>query len=335
MISSPALGTRIGARRPAPPRARRAASSRHGLPVADAMPRLLERTAAGAGIRWRCLSSGEGGEGPSILLLHGTGSSAHSWAGVASRLSRRFSVLAPDLPGHGGTGMLPAGRAALPDFAEAVVELVVRLDAWPAIIVGHSAGAAIAARISLDAESGRHGRRSVPAVVGVNGAWLPFAGWAAATFAPLARLLALNPFVPALVSWAAADPRAVRRLLDATGSRADDEAVAHYTGLLRSPTHVAGTLRMLTQWDLHGLLPELPKLGARLSLVVGDADRTVPPEVSAKVHALVPGSRIRALPGLGHLAHEESPDVVARIVEAVALERGLLREELPAGGSTR
>jgi magnesium chelatase accessory protein len=258
------------------------------------------------GTRWRMVRAGQG---PRLLLLHGTGSACGSWLRLAELLLPSFEVLAPDLPGHGGSEPLASGRAGLDEFAQALSALLDDLHAPPDLIVGHSAGAAIGARIALDRRCGR-----IP-VVSLNGALRPLTGWTAAAFVPLARLMGLNPLLPGAVAMlVAADPRSVRRLLDSTGSQVDEGMVALYDSLMRNPSHVAGTLRMLSCWDLRDLVADLPRLGARLTLVAGLEDRTVAPRHAHWAHARVPGSALVSLPGLGHMAHEEAPQAVARVV---------------------
>jgi len=275
------------------------------------------------GMRWRLLRAGQG---PRVLLLHGTGSDCESWARLTTALADHFAILAPDLPGHGASGVLPRSDAGLDRYAAAVGALVRELSAWPDIIVGHSAGAAIAARMVLDATPASS---ATPALISLNGALRPLSGWTAATFVPLAKLVGINAAVPGLIGsllakMVAGDPYSVRRLLKSTGSRVDAGMIAHYEQLMRNSAHLAGTLRMLAQWDLRGLVPDLHALGARLTLVAGEFDRTVPVREAHWVHGQVPGSSLVALPGLGHLAHEEAPDAVARIVLSVAHNRGLL-----------
>jgi magnesium chelatase accessory protein len=92
-----------------------------------------------------------------ILLLHGTGASAHSWRDVAPALARHHRVIVPDLPGHAFTQRPPAAGLSLPGMAAALGALLQTLEATPAVIVGHSAGAAIAARMALDATPDRAG----------------------------------------------------------------------------------------------------------------------------------------------------------------------------------
>jgi putative magnesium chelatase accessory protein len=268
------------------------------------------------GIRWNVLSAGQG---PRLLLLHGTGSSGSSWGRLIDVLGGSFEILAPDLPGHGHSGAPAPGESGLDAYAAAVAGLVTDLGAWPDIIIGHSAGAAIGARIALEARADR------VAVISINGALRPLHGWAAATFVPLAKVLGWNPLVPGLLaSMVRTDTRAVRRLLDSTGSHIDAEMLSRYEQLMRSPEHIAGTLRMLTHWNLRRLVPLLHRLGPRLTLITGGADRTIAPQDADWVQARVPGSAQVSLPALGHLAHEEAPEAVARVVVTVARGRGLL-----------
>ena len=60
------------------------------------------------GIQWHVQ---EMGSGPVVLLLHGTGSATHTWGSLAPLLADDFRVLAPDLPGHGFTDLVPGHQA--------------------------------------------------------------------------------------------------------------------------------------------------------------------------------------------------------------------------------
>jgi magnesium chelatase accessory protein len=270
-----------------------------------------------AGLRWHVqhLPAPVSGA-PVALLLHGTGASAHSWRDVAPRLhARGFEVLAPDLPGHAFTSMPPergpgADLCSLAGMARGVTALLAALQSRPDLLVGHSAGAAVAIRLCLDGLAPR-------LIAGLNGALLPWAGWVGPLFAPVARAMAATSLVPRLFARQAADPAVVLRLLDGTGSRLEPEGRALYARLVRAPAHATGALRMMAGWDLQAFARELPRLGVPLHLIVGTGDRTVPPEQADRVvHALRPAVRrpVVRLEGLGHLAHEESPAEVVRLV---------------------
>jgi magnesium chelatase accessory protein len=272
------------------------------------------RFVVAGGLRWHVQVMGTG---PGLLLLHGTGASTHSWRALLPRLARRFTVIAPDLPGHAFTQALPPAGASLPGVAAALRRLVDALGVAPVAAIGHSAGAAIAARLALD------GYAPLRALVAVNGAFLPFRGLAGWLFPPVARLLALNPVVPQLVAWRAADPRAVERLIASTGSTLDADGVAFYARLMRSPAHAAGVLAMMAHWDLAALERDLPQLAVPLALIVGADDGTVRPAEARVVAAHVPGTEVIALDGLGHLAHEEAPARVARVALTFLRRHGL------------
>lgn len=272
--------------------------------------REASRFVAAAGLTWH-VQQWPGGGAP-LLLLHGTGAATHTWRGLRPLLAG--AVLAPDLPGHGFSGALPAAHRSMAGMAHATGELLRVLGVVPRAVLGHSAGCALALRMRLDG----HLPAATP-VLGLNAALLPFAGLAGWLFAPMARLLAANPVVPWLAAWRAQDERAVRRLVASTGSRLDDTGIALYAALLRHPGHVAGALAMMAQWDLDTLQRDLhaePPSGA-LHLLVGEADTTVPPAQADAVARHLNGVVLHRLPGLGHLAHEEAPQRVADLLQTL------------------
>jgi magnesium chelatase accessory protein len=275
---------------------------------ADWPNRGLSRFVRTRAARWHVQ---RGGSGRGILLLHGAGGATHSWAGLIPCLLPDHEILAPDLPGQGfSTGAAP--RFSLPHMAEDVGTLLEAVDFRPALIVGHSAGAALAARMALD------GRAATAAILSLNGAFTPFLGMAGIVFPTLARMLALNPFAGALLARSAA-PGLVENLIEGTGSRIDDRGRALYIRLIGTPSHVSATLAMMARWDLGSLVRDLPRLDLPVTLAVGLRDRAVPPETAEEVARLLPRAEIRAFPALGHLMHEEDPQGVAALVrQAIA-----------------
>lgn len=243
-----------------------------------------------------------------VLLLHGTGSSTHSWRDVAPRLAERMGVWSLDLPGHAFSAAAPPPLGSLPGMAAGIRALLRVLGAAPGWIVGHSAGAAIAVQMALDEPAGLRG------IVSLNGALVPLAGMHFAFFSPLARVLALNPLVPRAVAWQGAHTGLAARLLASTGSHLDAQGQALYQRLVSDPAHVQGALAMMARWDLHALQARLHALTVPLHLLTGARDRTVPPTDAARVQACVPGASWTSLPGLGHLAHEERPAEVSRTI---------------------
>ena len=269
-----------------------------------------------AGVRWHVQQfDSTAADAPTALLLHGTGASTHSWRGLIPLLTPSFKVLSLDLPGHAFTDMPPGGASSqqmtLPGMAAAIGGLLTLLDIHPALLVGHSAGAAIALRLALDGHAApRH-------IVSINGALQPLGGLAGQVFSPVAKIMSALPFVPSLFSWQASNASVLQKLIGSTGSTLDAEGMALYGQLVRNPGHAAGALGMMANWDLPQLAQDLPRLATPLSLIVGSQDRTVPPRQAAQLRALWPVSsaapppQLISLSGLGHLAHEEQPALIA------------------------
>jgi magnesium chelatase accessory protein len=266
------------------------------------------------GIHWHVQ---EMGQGPALLLLHGTGSATHTWGVLAPLLAEDFRVVAVDLPGHGFTDVVSGRQASLPSVASLLAALLDTLGIQPALVVGHSAGAAILARLCLD-------RTIAPAaLVSLNGAFVPFGGAAAPIFSGAARMLAGSTMVPYMVAIQGYRRRSVQRLIEQTGSHLKRQDIDRYCSLVREPRHVTGTLRMMANWDLRGLWRQLPRLPVPLVLVVCENDLAVAPDQAKRLALRVGGSRLQRVPDLGHLGHEEDPEAFADIIRAVAAQSGM------------
>jgi pimeloyl-ACP methyl ester carboxylesterase len=116
---------------------------------------LRERLLAGAPVSERRLTLAghptavlEGGDGPPVVLLHGPGEFAECWLQVIPELVRTHRVIAPDLPGHGASGIAdaPLDTAAVTAW---LGELVERTCPSPPVLVGHLLGGAIAIRFAI------------------------------------------------------------------------------------------------------------------------------------------------------------------------------------------
>lgn len=251
------------------------------------------------------------GHGPKLFMLHGTGASTHSWAGLMPPLAKRFDVLAPDLPGHAFTRARRAPDLTLNGMARASAALLGTLDFPPKVVVGHSAGAAILARMILT------GCIAPDLLVSLNGAFLPFEGPAQVLFPSIAKLLFLNPLVPRMFSWMASET-SVENLISGTGSRVDRHSLDLYARLIGNPAHVAGALGMMANWDLTRMQDDLPRIRTRVLFIVGENDKAVPPRDAAMLAAAMPNADVETIAHAGHLAHEEKPDETARRIFAEA-----------------
>ena len=257
------------------------------------------------GLRWHVQQMGQG---PQILLLHGTAAATHSWRSMMPLLAARFSVIAPDLPGHGFTAPPKENGYTLAAMAQNVAALLGEIGAKPVMTIGHSAGAAIAVRMALD------GMLSGP-IVSINGALLPFPGFAAQFFPQMARMLFLNPLTPRLFALSGQSKNFVRRFLErSTGSSVDAAGALYYQRLFACSGHCAAALAMMASWDLESLKQDLPALESPLCLIAGENDAAIPVGVAEAVAQLIAKARLVRVYGLGHLAHEEAPDRVAAMI---------------------
>lgn len=261
----------------------------------------------------------EVGSGPSLILIHGTGASTHSWRDVIPLLAEDFRVIALDLPGHGFSQDLGDTPLSLAAMAAAVDRLLTCLEVRPDMIVGHSAGGAVAAQLAT-----AHAREP-DVIMTFNAAILPFPGVAGWLFPSLARLVFANPFAARFFANQARERRAVERLLRNTGSQIGEAGTALYQRLFTARAHVAATLDMMASWDLDALEARLGTLDVPLHLVVAGEDRAIPPERGLETARRVPMATTEFKKGLGHLAHEEEPawaaDAIRRCWQTHARDR--------------
>ncbi|MEL6871854.1 MAG: alpha/beta fold hydrolase BchO [Pseudomonadota bacterium] len=267
--------------------------------------RHLSRFTEAGGLTWHVQRSGVG---PKLLMLHGTGAATHSWAGLLPLLAEEFDVLALDLPGHGFTGDPGADRLSLNGMSELIDALLTQEQFAPEFAVGHSAGAALLTRMTID------GRIAPAVIASINGAFLPFPGVARAVFPSLARLLFLNPLTPQVFAWRGRQRPSVERLMESTGSKLMPDQIDPYAMLMGKAGHISGALGMMANWDLETLSKDLAQLSCKLVLIAAANDKTVPPADAGTVARLVPNATVHRLAGLGHLAHEEDANRVADVI---------------------
>jgi magnesium chelatase accessory protein len=254
------------------------------------------------------------GEGPVCLLLHGTGAATHSWRDLMPLLAKHYTVVAVDLPGHGftkGSGQRPT----LPGMAASVAALLGELKLTPDVIVGHSAGVAIAVQLLLDK------KWQVP-LIGFTPALMPFPGLAAKIFPSLAKMLFTNPFVAIIFSRMAQAPgQTAKFLARATGSKIDAAGAKYYTRLFSKSGHCDGAIRMMANWQLEGLGARLGELVSPVLLVSAAKDAAIPKAAVEQAVALIPGCETQEMLTLGHLAHEEHAAQAAQIVTEFAKKK--------------
>lgn len=284
--------------------------------------RSASRFVEAGGLRWHYQRLGQG---PALLLVHGTGAATHSWHRLAQRLAEHFTVIAPDLPGHGFTSWPSDEQFALPGMADLLAQFLAATEVSPRLVVGHSAGAAILARMSID------GRIAPEALISLNGALLARRGFAFRLFAPIVRAVVTTDLAAKAFAWHASDRDVVSRTLAGTGSQLDADELDWYARLFRTPGHTGAALMMMAKWELETLEADLPTLARPVLLVVGEDDGFIAPSEASEVASLLPQASVLELPGLGHLAHEERPDLIANLIVELARDRGVIEQQAAVG----
>lgn len=238
------------------------------------------------------------GRGPALLLVHGISDHSGTWAHVLPALAKHYTVIAPDLLGHGGSDKPRADYAAAA-YACGLRDLLGVLDIDRVTIVGHSLGGGVAMQFAYQfpercsrlvlVSSGGVGRDVHPLL---RLASAPGAGFALPVLTHLPGLQALLPMLDF-----GPDARYARERYTALRDRSARTA---FLRTLRSVVDVRG--QVVTMLDRCYLTRGIPTL-----LVWGSADRIVPAGHAKKAHAAMPGSRLEIFDGAGHFPHQTDP----------------------------
>jgi pimeloyl-ACP methyl ester carboxylesterase len=247
------------------------------------------------------------GSGPPIVLIHGMLNSSSHWQSVALNLAGEYTVIAPDLIGHGDSAA-PRGDYSLGAHASSIRDLLAALGVERATIVGHSLGGGVAMQFYYQFP------QRVERLVLVS------SGGLGHEVSPMLRSAAL-PGTSALLSLTI-HPR-VLGALRLAGRRLRDREIragVYIQAVARalSPLESAGAREAFVQTlraviDVHGqrvsatdrlyLLESMPTM-----IVWGERDNTIPLSHGREAHEAVPHSHFRTLPRAAHFPHLEDPD---------------------------
>jgi magnesium chelatase accessory protein len=244
---------------------------------------------------------------PSVILIHGTGASTHSWAPLIHELRERCQILAIDLPGHGFSSVPSFGCSTLDAITDGLGHLLKKLDMVPSHIVGHSAGAAIAVQLAART------RINTP-VTCINAAFGNFSGMAGIMFPYIAKLAAIAPFSSSFIAQMAQDTTRVGKLMDSTGSKLSNDQLRGYQFLFQRKQHVQGTLQLMADWNLDSFLSKLMLVQNPIKFVTGANDKTVPSTVSQEWAKRITSAEFIKFGGYGHLIHEEAPEIITPLI---------------------
>ena len=295
---------------------------------------LRETVLHGHRVAYRCA-----GSGPPVVLVHGITSTSATWERVMPYLAERYTVIAPDLLGHGESAK-PRGDYSLGAYASGVRDLLVSLGHERATFVGHSLGGGVTMQLAYQfpercerlvlVDSGGLGRE-------VN------------LLLRSATLPGSEVVLPLLASAGLLDAgRAVGRFLNRLGLRAgtdveemarghaslaDREARAAFVHTLRTIIDPGG--QRVNASDRLYLAEHIPFL-----IVWGERDPIIPVSHGRAAHARVGGSRLEVFAGAGHFPHLDDPQRFLAVLvdfiestEPAALKMDEWRDLLRSGGT--
>jgi pimeloyl-ACP methyl ester carboxylesterase len=253
------------------------------------------------------------GSGPPVVLIHGMVNSSHHWREVALRLADRYTVVAPDLIGHGESAT-PRGDYSLGAHAAVIRDLLTAIGVGSATFVGHSLGGGVAMqffwqfpqrveRLAL-VSSGGLGREVSPLL---RSAALPGASAALRVVAGRRSLAALGRIATALDARGSATGVYVQAVARALRPLERPGAREAFLQTLRAVIDLQG--QHVSATDRLYLLGPVPTL-----IVWGERDNTIPLQHGRSAHEAIPHSRFETLPRAAHFPHLEDPEGLARVI---------------------
>ncbi len=245
-----------------------------------------------AEVAGRQLGWWEAGEGPTVILLHGAGDQAGTWANVARRLKRSYRVVVPDLPGHADSEPVE-GELPMSVIVDGITAFVERFDP-PVTIVGNSLGAWVA-MIVAERVPERLSR-----IVTVNGGSL------------------LN--APGNLTLTPKNREQARRLMEAIRDPSSPPVPDNVLDDIIERGKDGPIARMMPRLDvMMGFLRDgrLHELRVPVDIVWGRSDRLIHPVYAERMARELPRARLTWVPDCGHSPANECPDRFGQILEDV------------------
>lgn len=276
--------------------------------VGDLEPRVGTANLHGHRVSYRTA-----GEGPVVLLIHGITGDSRQWNEIIPQLADRYTVLAPDLLGHGQSAK-PRGDYSLGAYAANLRDLLVVLGHRRATVVGHSLGGGIAMQLTYEypvfcerlvlVDSGGLGTEVHPLL---RAATLPGSELVLPLIAH-SRLHVLGEAIEQALGRLGLElGHDMAEMTRGYASLSDAEARRAFLNTLRAVIDLAG--QRVSATDRLYLAQLLPTL-----IIWGRRDPLIPVKHAAVAHRGMPGSRLEIFEGTGHFPQLEQPVRFARVL---------------------
>jgi pimeloyl-ACP methyl ester carboxylesterase len=246
------------------------------------------------------------GWGPVVVLIHGITGSSLTWEHVIEPLAERYTVVAPDLLGHGESAK-PRGDYSLGAYASGVRDLLAAIGHDRATVVGHSLGGGVAMQMAYQfpercerlalVSSGGLGRE---VHMLLRAAALPGSEFVLPLLSSqgvIGRVDAIGAFLSRLGLRAGAD---LDEMWRGFSSLADAGARAAFIHTLRTILDPGG--QRVSATDRLYLAAEMPSL-----ILWGERDPIIPSRHGLRASETMPGSRFVTFPNAGHFPHRDDP----------------------------
>ncbi|NMO16203.1 alpha/beta hydrolase [Pyxidicoccus fallax] len=262
------------------------------------------------------------GQGPALVLLHGSNASLFTWEGWVRELSAHHRVITLDLPGHGLTGPDAKGRYSWTDMARVLEDFRARLGLERFHLAGNSMGGSVAWHYAL-----LHPER-VERLILVDAA-----GYPREEPSPLVFRLMRAPGLGELLSrvsprWVI--DRNVRAVYGDPSKVTEENVDRYYALLLREGNRKATRERLRITTD-DGLWKRLGEVRAPTLILWGAKDTWILPRYGERFDRDIPDSRLVVYPDLGHVPMEEDPARTAADARRFLAE-GVTAPPAPASG---
>ncbi len=254
------------------------------------------------------------GSGEVVVLIHGLGGSSRNFSPIADELARSHRVVAIDRPGSGYSARPPARSPALFDQADVIAATLDQLAIESAVVVGHSLGGAVALALALEHP------RIVSRLVLLAPATTPFD-----LEPPLDNPLLERRWFQQLLAWTIGVP-ASRHFGDDTLARVfqpqpvpEDFAITDGGLLARRPGQVLSNIRDLLALNagLGRYRPLYTQLTIPVSVIYGEEDAILEPDLHLAALQDLPMVSIERLPGVGHMVAHARPEQVVEVIRGV------------------
>jgi len=233
---------------------------------------------------------------PSVIMLHGFGSSLHTWEPWAEALQNEYRVIRLDLPGSGLSEPDPTGRYDDQRTMDLILALMDHLGVARAALVGNSIGGRIAWNFAA------HHPERVTKLVLISPDGFASRGFSydkkpdVPAMAHVMRYILPKSMVRSSLAQAYGDP-----------SLLTDGAVDRYYELMLAPGSRSALIARMEQTILRDPVPLLRRIQVPVLLIWGDRDKMIPVGNAADYVREMPQAKVVTFPALGHVPHEEAP----------------------------